>query len=54
MEEAVKLCDNVNLLHKGRIVEEGVPSEICERHNAFKTIPDLEAVFIKLTGVELE
>jgi len=54
MEEAVKLCGNVALLHKGKIVEQGVPAEICERHNAVKTVPDLESVFIKLTGVELE
>jgi ABC-2 type transport system ATP-binding protein len=54
MEEAVKLCDRVALLHKGTIVEQGVPAEICERHNSVKTVPDLEAVFIKMTGVELE
>ena len=54
MEEAVKLCDYVALLHKGNIVEKGAPAEICERHNAVKTVPDLEAVFIKMTGVELE
>ena len=54
MEEAVKLCDRVVLLHKGIIVEQGVPTEICERHNSIKTVPDLEAVFIKMTGVELE
>ena len=54
MEEAVRLCDQVALLHKGKIVEHGVPLEICKRHNAIKTVPDLEAVFIKLTGVELE
>ncbi len=54
MEEAIKLCNHVALLHKGTIVEQGVPSEICTRHNAIKTVPDLEAVFIKLTGVELE
>ncbi|MDR0489737.1 MAG: ABC transporter ATP-binding protein, partial [Oscillospiraceae bacterium] len=54
MDEAVKLCNHVALLHKGEIVEYGVPAEICERHNSFKTTPDLEAVFIKLTGVELE
>ena len=53
MEEAVKLCNNVALLHKGRIIEYGVPAEICKRHNSFKTTPDLEAVFVKLTGVEL-
>jgi ABC-2 type transport system ATP-binding protein len=54
MEEAVKLCDRVALLHKGVIVEQGAPSEICQRHNAIKTVPDLEAVFMKMTGVELE
>jgi ABC-2 type transport system ATP-binding protein len=54
MEEAVRLCNQAALLHKGRIVEQGVPAEICERHNSFKTVPDLESVFIKLTGVEIE
>jgi len=54
MDEAVKLCDQVALLHKGKIVEMGVPAEICERHHAVKTVPDLEAVFIKMTGAELE
>jgi ABC-2 type transport system ATP-binding protein len=53
MDEAVKLCDRVALLHKGRIVEQGVPAEICQRHHAIKTVPDLEAVFIKMTGAEL-
>jgi len=50
MDEAVKLCDHVLLLHKGKIVEQGVPIEICERHDAVKTVPDLETVFIKMTG----
>ena len=54
MDEAIKLCNHVALLHKGIIVEQGVPAEICQRHGSFKTVPDLEAVFIKLTGVELE
>ena len=53
MEEAVKLCDRVVLLHKGKIVEQGVPREICERHDAVKTVPDLEKVFIKMTGATL-
>ena len=51
MEEAVGLCDKIALLHNGKIVEYGSPKEICERHNAFKTVPDLGAVFLKLTGV---
>jgi ABC-2 type transport system ATP-binding protein len=54
MDEAVKLCDRLVMLHKGVIVEQGAPVEICERHNAIKMAPDLEAVFIKMTGVELE
>ncbi|MCL2702762.1 MAG: hypothetical protein FWE91_04030 [Defluviitaleaceae bacterium] len=54
MGEAIKLCNYAALLHKGKIVEQGVPVEICERHDSFKTVPDLESVFIKLTGVTLE
>jgi len=54
MDEVIKLCNQTALLHKGTIVEQGVPLEVCERHNSFKTVPDLEAVFIKLTGVTLE
>jgi len=54
MDEAVQLCDCVVMLHKGVIVEQGNPAEICQRHGAVKTVPDLEAVFIKMTGVELE
>ena len=52
MEEAVGLCDHIALLHKGKIVESGSPIEVCERHDSFKTVPDLGAVFMKLTGVE--
>jgi len=54
MDEAAKLCDRVVLLHKGVIVEQGAPLKICERHHAVKTAPDLEAVFIEMTGVALE
>ena len=53
MEEATHLCDRVVLLHKGEIVEQGAPQEICQRHNAVKTVMDLESVFIKLTGGDL-
>jgi len=50
MEEATNLCDRVVLLHKGLIIEQGTPKEICEKHNAIKTVMDLEAVFVQLTG----
>lgn len=53
MDEAVKLCDRIALMHKGQIVEYGNPLEICERHNAMRTAPDLGAVFMKMTGVDL-
>ena len=54
MEEAVTLCDKVALLHKGAIVEHGEPLAICNRHNAMRTVPDLGAVFMKMTGVDLK
>ena len=50
MEEATHLCDRVVMLHKGRIIEQGTPKEICERYNAVKTVMDLESVFVQLTG----
>ncbi len=33
MEEAYKLCDNIVLLNEGKIVEYGVPEELCRKHN---------------------
>ena len=54
MEEVVDLCDNVALLHQGKIVEYGSPRAICDKHNAYKTVPDLGAVFMKMTGVSAE
>ena len=53
MDEALKLCDRVALLYKGKIVEQGAPIEICDRYDAVRTVPDLESVFLQLTGVEL-
>jgi len=50
MEEATNLCDRIVLLHKGTIIEQGTPKEICERYNAVKTTMDLESVFVQLTG----
>jgi len=54
MEEAANLCDRVVLLHKGKIIEEGTPKDICHRHDAVKTVMDLEEVFIKMTGEGLK
>ena len=53
MDEAAKLCDEVALLYRGIIVEQGAPLTICERYDAIKTVPDLESVFIRLTGADL-
>ena len=36
MEEATKMCDEVALLHLGKIVEFGTPKDICMRHNKYK------------------
>lgn len=92
MEEASRLCDNVALLHGGKIVEYGEPKAICRRYNhqdrvnillkdgetlvlpndsssaerigsfflegsvesIHSTEPDLETVFLELTGRSLE
>ncbi|MCL2405989.1 MAG: ABC transporter ATP-binding protein [Defluviitaleaceae bacterium] len=54
MQEAVNLCDRVVMLHGGTIIEQGDPNEICDRYSAVKTIKDLEAVFVQLTGGGLQ
>jgi ABC-2 type transport system ATP-binding protein len=54
MEETANLCDRVVLLHKGTIIEQGTPKDICERYNAAKNVMDLESVFVQLTGEGLE
>lgn len=38
MSEAEKLCDHVALLNEGRIVEYGVPKELCRRYNHEKRL----------------
>jgi len=54
MEEATNLCDRVVMLHKGIIIEQGSPAEICNKYHAVKTIMDLESVFVQLTGEGLD
>jgi len=53
MDEALKLCDNIALLYDGKIIQQGNPVEICEQYKAIRTVPDLESVFLHLTGVQL-
>ena len=53
MDEALKLCDRVALLNDGEIVTQGSPVNLCKQYSALRTVPDLEAVFLELTGVEL-
>ena len=36
MDEATRLCDNVGLLHEGKIIEYGSPELICRRHSKQK------------------
>jgi lipooligosaccharide transport system ATP-binding protein len=50
MEEAARLCDSLVIMDRGRIVAEGAPAELCARYEQ----PDLEAVFLTLTGRELD
>jgi lipooligosaccharide transport system ATP-binding protein len=46
MEEAERICDRLVIMDEGRIVEEGSPAELRERHGE----PTLEGVFLRLTG----
>jgi lipooligosaccharide transport system ATP-binding protein len=50
MEEATRLCDRLVIMDRGRIAAEGAPHELMARHGQ----PDLEAVFLQLTGHELD
>lgn len=38
MHEAEKLCDSVLLLNEGKIIEQGIPGEICMKYNLENTI----------------
>lgn len=49
MEEAAQLCDRLVIMDHGKIIEEGRPQELVQKH----ATKDLEAVFLKLTGREL-
>jgi lipooligosaccharide transport system ATP-binding protein len=50
MEEATRMCDRLVIMDHGRIVAEGSPRELIDRYEQ----PDLEAVFLHLTGSSLD
>ncbi|MBI3540666.1 MAG: ATP-binding cassette domain-containing protein [Deltaproteobacteria bacterium] len=49
MQEAHELCDRIAVIDFGKIIEEGKPGELIQKHG----VKDLEELFIKLTGKEL-
>src|SRR5574341_183763 len=66
MEEAERLCDRVALIDKGTIRDVGPPASLIERHMgtgtveevlrpgvAWRRAPNLEDVYLKLTGARL-
>jgi ABC-2 type transport system ATP-binding protein len=46
MEEAERQCDRIGVIDRGRLVEQGSPAELIERHRA----DGLEEVFTAVTG----
>jgi ABC-2 type transport system ATP-binding protein len=46
MEEAERHCERVGVIDHGRLVEQGEPAELCDRHGA----ESLEEVFTAVTG----
>jgi ABC-type multidrug transport system ATPase subunit len=67
MEEAERLCDRIAILHQGVILDLGPPRDLIAKHLptamieeevrpgvVWKRPPNLEDVFLKLTGSRLE
>jgi ABC-2 type transport system ATP-binding protein len=50
MEEAERHCDRLGVIDHGRLVEQGEPSELLERHQT----DSLEEVFMAVTGRPIE
>ncbi len=50
MDEAARMCDRLIIMNGGKIVEHGEPLALVKKHGQ----PDLEGVFLKLTGRKLE
>lgn len=51
MEEAENICDNVVLIHKGEIIKEGKPEEICKETNCTNL---RDSFFTLIGGVDNE
>ncbi|HXA53788.1 MAG TPA: ABC transporter ATP-binding protein, partial [Solirubrobacteraceae bacterium] len=49
MEEAERHCDRLGVIDRGRLIEQGEPAELIERHRA----ASLEEVFTTITGRSL-
>jgi ABC-2 type transport system ATP-binding protein len=49
MEEAERHCDRLGVIDRGRLIEQGEPAELIERHHA----GSLEEVFTTITGRSL-
>lgn len=67
MEEAERLCDRIAIMHNGKILDIGSSSELIKRHMHeseiveevrpgvhWKRPPNLEDVFLKITGIRLD
>jgi len=50
MEEAERHCDRLGVIDRGRLIEQGEPSELIERHG----VDNLEDVFTTITGRPIE
>jgi ABC-type multidrug transport system ATPase subunit len=50
MEEAERNCDRIGVIDRGRLVEQGAPAELMDRHGA----DSLEEVFTTVTGRSIE
>ena len=50
MEEAERCCDRLGVIDRGRLIEQGEPAELIERHDA----DSLEQVFRAITGRALD
>ncbi len=53
MREAEALCDRVVIIDRGRILAEGTPAELCDRHGPGDPT-SLEDVFFRLSGKNLD